>query len=115
MLKKIIQVYKQTIGFFLDIDDCQPQPCQNNGTCYDLVNDYRCECLVGFNGTNCENSMKISSRNISLGPKITLEWNKTRECKKNRNCPSLICRNVSLQIPMNVQMIRVRTMERVWI
>ena len=71
--KKLYKFINKELVFFLDIDDCQLQPCQNNGTCYDLVNDYRCECLVGFNGTNCENSMKISSRNISLGPKITLE------------------------------------------
>ena len=45
----------------------QPHPCQNNGTCHDLVNDYRCECIVGFNGTNCEKSIKISSSAISLG------------------------------------------------
>ena len=40
----------------LDIDDCQSEPCQNNGTCHDLVNDYRCDCVAGFNGTNCDNS-----------------------------------------------------------
>ena len=43
----------------LDIDDCQPQPCQNNGTCHDLVNDYRCDCVAGFNGTKCENGMYV--------------------------------------------------------
>ena len=32
------------------------QPCQNTGTCHDLVNNYRCDCITGFNGTNCENS-----------------------------------------------------------
>ena len=41
------------------IDDCRPQPCQNNGTCHDFVNDYRCDCVAGFNGTNCENGMYI--------------------------------------------------------
>ena len=44
------------LNFFLDIDDCQLQPCQNNGTCQDRVNDYTCDCVLGFNGTNCENS-----------------------------------------------------------
>lgn len=39
-----------------DIDDCLPYPCQNNGTCTDLVNDYHCDCVAGFNGKNCENS-----------------------------------------------------------
>ena len=65
----ILHLLANSLFFFWDIDDCQPQPCQNNGTCHDLVNNYRCECLVGFNGTNCENSMKISSRVILLGPK----------------------------------------------
>ena len=42
---------------FEDIKDCHGQPCQNNGTCVDLVNEYRCDCAAGFNGTYCENSV----------------------------------------------------------
>ena len=49
--------YINSCEMFLDIDDCQSDPCQNNGTCHDLVNDYRCDCVTGFNGTNCFNSM----------------------------------------------------------
>lgn len=41
-----------------DNNDCQPKPCQNNGTCIDLFNDYQCDCIAGFNGTNCENSKR---------------------------------------------------------
>lgn len=37
----------------LDIDECEVRPCQNNGTCVDLINDYQCDCMDGFNGTNC--------------------------------------------------------------
>lgn len=40
----------------IDIDDCLPGPCRNHGTCTDLVNDYQCDCVAGFNGKNCENS-----------------------------------------------------------
>lgn len=39
-----------------DIDDCLLDPCKNNGTCTDLVNNYQCDCVAGFNGTNCEDS-----------------------------------------------------------
>lgn len=48
--------YSKMFLIHTDIDDCLPYPCQNNGTCTDLVNDYHCDCVAGFNGRNCENS-----------------------------------------------------------
>ena len=42
---------------FSEINECIPDPCQNKATCTNLVNDYNCTCVLGFNGTNCENSM----------------------------------------------------------
>ena len=38
----------------LDIDECQNHPCQNGGTCKDDVNSYKCTCVSGFTGNNCE-------------------------------------------------------------
>ena len=38
----------------LDSDECSPDPCQNGGTCVDLVGSYRCDCKTGYSGTNCE-------------------------------------------------------------
>ena len=51
MLKENLNHYG--ILYFLDIDDCSSSPCDNGGTCTDGVNSYLCECLPGFNGTNC--------------------------------------------------------------
>lgn len=48
--------YNEIVFLLKDIDDCLPDPCENNGTCTDLVNDYQCNCMLGFNETNCENS-----------------------------------------------------------
>ena len=39
---------------FLDIDDCDPLPCENGATCTDAgVNNYTCTCMAGYEGYNC--------------------------------------------------------------
>ena len=51
-----------TMFFFSsDTDDCYPNPCLNNGTCTDGVNDYNCTCVPGFVGKNCSNSKSLKS------------------------------------------------------
>ena len=51
---------------FSDIDDCANSPCQNGGSCTDGVNQFTCQCVPGFSGTNCEISKyeNASSRQI---------------------------------------------------
>ncbi|XP_074663092.1 uncharacterized protein LOC141915457 [Tubulanus polymorphus] len=33
---------------------CSPNPCQHFGQCIDGIDKYRCECLPGYGGINCE-------------------------------------------------------------
>ena len=41
-----------------NIDDCASSPCQNGGSCTDLVNDFKCNCTgTGFNGTKCQTNI----------------------------------------------------------
>lgn len=40
----------------LDIDDCNPNPCENGGTCLDYLAMYNCTCPAGYLGDKCENS-----------------------------------------------------------
>lgn len=37
----------------INIDDCQHDNC-NNGSCFDLLNKYRCDCFPGYEGEYCD-------------------------------------------------------------
>ncbi|XP_062959184.1 coagulation factor X [Cynocephalus volans] len=37
-----------------DGDQCESNPCQNQGKCKDGLGEYVCTCLEGFEGKNCE-------------------------------------------------------------
>ena len=52
---------RKYISHFLDIDECYPNPCLNNGTCIDGIADYTCNCTTGFGGANCENGNILRS------------------------------------------------------
>lgn len=54
-------------SFLIDINDCAVNPCQNSGTCTDLVNDYNCTCIPGYTGQNCTqgNMLNCSSKSLN--------------------------------------------------
>ncbi|XP_062815550.1 protein crumbs homolog 2 isoform X1 [Anolis carolinensis] len=37
----------------VNVDECASRPCQNGGSCADLVNGYECHCLPGYSGVEC--------------------------------------------------------------
>lgn len=39
---------------YADIDECDSNPCQNNGNCIDEINGYQCNCTGSFAGDECE-------------------------------------------------------------
>ena len=34
----------------VNINECGSNPCANGGTCMDLINSFKCDCLPGFTG-----------------------------------------------------------------
>ncbi|XP_067637731.1 protein crumbs isoform X2 [Eurosta solidaginis] len=39
----------------VDINECDPNPCFNNGECHDLIGAYHCNCTnTGYEGNNCD-------------------------------------------------------------
>ena len=42
-----------------DNNECSSSPCQNGGTCNNLVNMYTCTCRAGYTGTHCATGQSI--------------------------------------------------------
>lgn len=38
----------------ININECDPNPCQNGGTCQDSENRYECVCSASFTGERCD-------------------------------------------------------------
>jgi hypothetical protein len=70
MISQKITVYK-VMSFFLftylslccryrgvncehNINECENNPCLNQGICFDTYGSYTCQCVRGFGGQNCE-------------------------------------------------------------
>ena len=57
----------------IEIDECQMVNCRNNGSCTDLVNDFRCNCAPGFDGRFCENNInECETANCNNGSCVDL-------------------------------------------
>ena len=41
----------------VNINECENQPCMNNGSCFDEINDFTCQCKPGLTGTLCESNV----------------------------------------------------------
>ena len=112
-----IRIHLRIFWIILDIDDCQPHPCQNNGTCHDLVNDYRCVCVAGFNGTYCDNSTYILTmfylNQSLLWKNYFYYFNHSRFSYYSWGFLHVYIFNIFNKILMTVYHNRVRTMEHV--
>ena len=67
----------------VDIDECNSNPCQNEGTCEEWENTYKCFCKEGFEGQNCEVNINECASNPCLegGKCIDLENDFKCQCQ----------------------------------
>lgn len=36
-----------------DVNECESNPCQHGGSCFDDVNQFTCSCVAGYTGSTC--------------------------------------------------------------
>lgn len=46
-----------------DGDSCDTNHCENNGTCVDGIRTFKCLCLDGYSGKNCEKGRNDAEQN----------------------------------------------------
>ena len=54
-----------------ETDECRSSPCLNGGTCFDKLNNFTCDCIIGFVGRTC----KINVDDCAINP-----------CQNNATC-----------------------------
>ena len=59
----------------ININDCDPNICSNNGSCTDLVNDFMCTCITDYTDATYMTNIDDCSPN---------------PCKNNEICSDLV-------------------------
>lgn len=49
-----------------DIDECAGGPCENGGTCIDLVGGFQCECPPQWTGEVCHKGKRLHNTCVNL-------------------------------------------------
>ncbi|XP_065894910.1 uncharacterized protein [Dysidea avara] len=61
-----------------NINDCDPNPCQNGGSCTDGVGSFTCDCHNGFSGANCNKGCHLSG--VCNDDSITIQATSASDC-----------------------------------
>uniref|UniRef100_A0AC35FA40 EGF-like domain-containing protein n=1 Tax=Panagrolaimus sp. PS1159 TaxID=55785 RepID=A0AC35FA40_9BILA len=80
--ENIVKVVKM-----IQTNECQQNPCQNGGTCIDLVSKYQCLCPSHFGGKNCDERID----ECELYGKTHLGCQNNATCSNNGILPGFIC------------------------
>ena len=104
---------KEAICFVAELNGCESNPCQHGGTCTDTLRKYRCACLPGFEGRQCENrksglpgqsqiqSVRLHVPSLSTISEHTAKWRLWKEtCTSQLLLLNRRCLNISVSSVM---------------
>lgn len=76
-------LFKGFTGALCDeqINECEPNPCINDGTCHDKVNGFDCECQPGYRGVKCEININECESNPCQNEATCFDLENRYECK----------------------------------
>ena len=70
-------------------NECKSAPCQNGGTCSDLVGKYKCQCAGGWAGDNCEvSSGSTAQEKLNAATKLREAVRKMLQAKTKPVAPA---------------------------
>ena len=49
------------------VNNCSPNLCQNGAICNNLIDDFTCNCLLGFTGALCESRIDYCNHSLCMG------------------------------------------------
>ncbi|NP_001279076.1 vitamin K-dependent protein C precursor [Callorhinchus milii] len=52
---------------YIDGDQCEPQPCANDGTCLDLIGGFQCFCPEERDGSRCQYELVVTNCSTEYG------------------------------------------------
>ncbi|KAK3093194.1 hypothetical protein FSP39_012495 [Pinctada imbricata] len=75
----------------IDLDECDPAPCQNSGTCDDGLQSYTCICVEGFTDMNCSTNIDECASNPCMNSGICLDSINMYECQCSEGFSGTLC------------------------
>ena len=58
-MKKTRLIFIDMIHLLSDINECDANPCDNNGACYNTMGSFTCTCAAGYDGETCQNGKEL--------------------------------------------------------
>ncbi|CAD6189419.1 unnamed protein product [Caenorhabditis auriculariae] len=94
------------VGAFCEKNSCHAEPCQNNATCFEENDSYRCECTPGFGGKQCDADVDECEISVCNNGATCINFFGTFECRcppnfsgkfceleDSKECPKNVCEN----------------------